>query len=269
MYEYIYNKSNVTASRLQCEIETNEYIETILVYVLWNLPGDLRIMFEEEITEEEQIVLDDIVSAHPYDSIEECVGLDDDATGSGSVSGIDHSELGALDADDHLQYILVDGTRGFTDTVSGVNPIEDYHLTTRWYVDDTINTAIGTFTGCEFETSSETESTTTSTSWQRKLRLALSDLEAGKYRIDWYYEWAYDNGNFQFKSRVQIDDTDTYMEQEVRPTPASTDKYRDATGFAYMNLTSGDHDVDLDYCSSKNGKTSYIRRARISARRIA
>ena len=118
----------------------------------------------------------------------------------------------------------------------------------------------------EYETSSESISTTTSTSWQQKLRLSLSDLEAGKYRVDWYYEWAYSNGNFQFRSQIQIDDTDTYMEQEVRPTPASTYKYRDSSGFAYVNLASGDHYIDLDYCSSKFNKTAYIRRARISVR---
>jgi len=267
MYEYIYTKTDVNTSRLQCEIETNENIETTLSYVLWNLPDDLRIMFEEEITEEEQTVLDTIVADHP-DDFSECAEEDDEAIGSGSISGIYHNELGGLGADDHLQYILVDGTRGFTGTVSGVDPTQDYHLTTRWYVDNSIDTAINTLASSEFETSSESESTTTSTDWQQKLRLELTDLVAGKYRIDWYYEWAYSHGNFQFRSRVQIDDTDTYMEQEVRPTPASTYKYRDATGFAYVNLTGGSHHIDLDYCSSKRGKTSYIRRARIALRRV-
>ena len=37
--------------------------------------------------------------------------------------------------DDHPQYILVDGTRGFTGTVSGVDPTNSYDLATKSYVD--------------------------------------------------------------------------------------------------------------------------------------
>jgi len=55
----------------------------------------------------------------------------------------EHGDLIGLDDDDHLQYILVDGTRGFTGTVSGIDPTESYHLTTRWYVDDLVNTVSG------------------------------------------------------------------------------------------------------------------------------
>jgi hypothetical protein len=40
-----------------------------------------------------------------------------------------------VDAIDHSIYSLVDGTRPFTGTVSGVTPTEDAHLTTKQYVD--------------------------------------------------------------------------------------------------------------------------------------
>jgi hypothetical protein len=54
-------------------------------------------------------------------------------TGSGII---DHGDLTGLSDDDHPQYILVDGSRGFTSTVSGVYPIQDYHLATKAYVDE-------------------------------------------------------------------------------------------------------------------------------------
>ena len=62
-----------------------------------------------------------------------------------SYSGIapDHGTLPGLEDDDHPQYILVDGSRGFTGTVSGIDPTESYHLTTRWYVDGEIATLSG------------------------------------------------------------------------------------------------------------------------------
>ena len=64
----------------------------------------------------------------------------DGTTVSGFVIGgvTDHGSLTGLTDDDHTQYILVTGTRGFTGTVSGVTPTEDYHLTTKQYVDDTV-----------------------------------------------------------------------------------------------------------------------------------
>jgi S-adenosylmethionine/arginine decarboxylase-like enzyme len=52
----------------------------------------------------------------------------------------DHGALTGLGDDDHTQYILVDGARGFTATVSGVYPTESYHLSTMQYVDDQIET---------------------------------------------------------------------------------------------------------------------------------
>lgn len=68
-------------------------------------------------------------------------------TGASGLPGTtDHGLLTGLEDDDHPQYILVDGSRGFTSTVSGVTPIQDYELTTKEYVDDAITTATGSLT---------------------------------------------------------------------------------------------------------------------------
>jgi hypothetical protein len=70
---------------------------------------------------------------------------DDEITISGvTASGIvtDHGALTGLLEDDHPQYILVDGSRGFTSTVSGVYPVEDYHLATKFYVDETVASGV-------------------------------------------------------------------------------------------------------------------------------
>jgi len=56
-----------------------------------------------------------------------------------NAGSIDHGSLNGLGDDDHTQYSLVDGTRAFTGTVSGVDPTETDHLTTKGYVD----TAVG------------------------------------------------------------------------------------------------------------------------------
>jgi hypothetical protein len=75
----------------------------------------------------------------------EAIGKFAQATNSGIVwatisSGItDHGLLSGLIDDDHPQYILSDGTRAFTSTVSGVTPIVSSHIATKGYVDTTIS----------------------------------------------------------------------------------------------------------------------------------
>lgn len=47
-----------------------------------------------------------------------------------------HGELTGLGSDHHLQYIRGDGFRNFTSTISGIDPIEPEHLSTKYYVDN-------------------------------------------------------------------------------------------------------------------------------------
>ena len=66
-------------------------------------------------------------------------------SGINTLSGVigQHGNLLGLANDDHTQYPLVDGTRGFTGTVSGIDPAHSYDLTTRYYVDQQISTLSG------------------------------------------------------------------------------------------------------------------------------
>jgi len=65
----------------------------------------------------------------------------DDAVGGVSV---DHGNLTGLSDDDHQQYILADGSRSFTNPVSGVDPVSALQLTTKQYVDGLDNWEIWT-----------------------------------------------------------------------------------------------------------------------------
>jgi hypothetical protein len=69
------------------------------------------------------------------------ITVEDFVASVGSISAIavtNHGDLSGLLADDHPQYILVDGTRGFTGVVSGITPTLSSHLTTKGYVDTNI-----------------------------------------------------------------------------------------------------------------------------------
>lgn len=60
----------------------------------------------------------------------------------GAVSTGDHGDLTGLDdAADHTWASLVDGTRAFTGTVSGVTPTSSAHLATKGYVDGVAGTS--------------------------------------------------------------------------------------------------------------------------------
>ena len=71
------------------------------------------------------------------------------ATASGSLQDqldgltVDHGGLTGLGDDDHTQYVPTDGSRGFTNTVSGVDPTQPYHLTTKNYIDTELATISG------------------------------------------------------------------------------------------------------------------------------
>jgi hypothetical protein len=228
--KYSYVKTPVDIGRLNEEILAETGITKTLLYCNFNGPNKLDIFFDSDLSGAEQTLLDDIVTNHSGEPIPEPAIL---PTGDLPANMITASDGG--------------GTAVWVDASNIIYNILNIN---------------------EYETSSEDIHSTTSTNWQQKLRLVLTDLAVGKYKIDWYYEWAYSHGNSKFKARIELDDTDTCMETAVRPSESSVSDYRDGSGFAYVNLTGGSHHIDLDYCSSKRGKTSYIRRARIALRRV-
>ena len=119
------------------------------------------------------------------------------------------------------------------------------------------------------EAHDEDTSYTTSTSWQEKLTLEVSGIPEGKYRIGWFYEWSLSNSNWRFCGRVQIDDTTTVAEKYERPSEGSWGAWQSDGGFVYVDLTLGDHFVDIDYKTTHFNKTAGIRRARIEFWRIS
>ena len=126
---------------------------------------------------------------------------------------------------------------------------------------------VGTF-GTNFAyVEDETESSTTSTEWQQKVRLSVVGVPAGTYRIGWTYQWKMSNSSFDYIGRAQLDDTTTLCEHSTRPADALS--YHPLGYFAYVTLTAGDHFVDIDFKSGSDGKAAYIRYARVEMWRIS
>jgi len=116
------------------------------------------------------------------------------------------------------------------------------------------------------EGSSDAESSTTSGTFQQKLRITTGSLPSGKYRIGWSYEW-HKSGLTDFVSQVQVNDTTTIMSGYEEAPDAGSDQWFPRSGFYYYT-GSGVLNIDLDYHDG-GADTAYIRRARLEIWRVS
>jgi len=189
-------------------------------------------------------------------------------------SGTHHHALIGLTDDDHPQYVPRTGVRGFTSTVSGVYPTEDYHLVTKEYVlgytgpfePPASGTELVSFTNFEYAEDLG-ESQTTSTSYVQKIRLTASGIPYGNYRIGWTYEWRQSKTNYNWWSRVQLNDYFNFQEYESSPY-VDASFWNIVTAFYYVILDAGDYTIDLDYKTTNVTSVSYIKSAKIEFWRI-
>jgi hypothetical protein len=124
--------------------------------------------------------------------------------------------------------------------------------------------------GSEFqEESSESESSTTSTSWQNMLDMDTPSLPSGLYRIGWYAEVRHSSTSGSVRARVELDgDSVTPYLGYIEIEPQDTDNWYTFSGFGYLTLD-GTHDIDMDYSRVGASGTSYIRKARLEIWRIS
>jgi hypothetical protein len=185
------------------------------------------------------------------------------------------------------KYMSYDGFELYVNnTISGVSPSENYHLVTKEYsdfedtiLDNKIDTASGTLQnqidnieiifGSELGyASSETESTTTNSTPQQKVRLSKTSLPSGTYHIDYSTEYARLNDkNSESNVRVQINDTTTIASHYDEDSKGGAGLYHMVSGM-YEAALSGNVDIDLDYYDTGGGTTG-VRRSRISIWRVA
>ena len=101
--------------------------------------------------------------------------------------------------------------------------------------------------------SDETETVVTSSTYQQKLRLTTNYLYQGVYMIMWSFSY---NTEDIIDVRIQIDDTTTIHELYYKP-----DNYDDSykfhdSGFYPVTLTTGVHNIDIDFRGSNGNANS-------------
>jgi len=116
------------------------------------------------------------------------------------------------------------------------------------------------------------ESSTTSTQFQQKLRLTFTPSIVGNYEVAWSALLSAASSGC-INSRIQLDDTLTFHSCSHR-SPSfdySQGDYLIRTGiFVLENISAEEHYLDLDYCSGGCGSTkaAYIKEAYLVIRKI-
>jgi len=107
----------------------------------------------------------------------------------------------------------------------------------------------------------DTTSTTTSTTFQQKLRLTTTNLPLGNYIVFWSFEWAISFNNQEVEFRIQANDS---IDINIFNPQGRADSFINNSGFANYNSASGVNTIDLDFRRVATFGTVSIRSARLS-----
>jgi len=111
-------------------------------------------------------------------------------------------------------------------------------------------------------------SITGTTALQEKLRLDVTDLPLGQYKIAWNFDWLYSNTNNKFQASIEIDDGFTFIHMMTQEPQDSSNEYNES-GFNILTDFSGTHHFDLDYRTLNASHTAKILMARMEIWRVA
>ncbi len=116
-----------------------------------------------------------------------------------------------------------------------------------------------------------TEASTTSTSFQQRMRLTFTAQYSSEYLINFSTMISHEDTGVFCKLRLEINDTDTYKESwlELYNYKYSDGAYQIWSGsFAFTAVSGTSYDVDMDYCTGDSGKAMYIKESSMAVQRI-
>jgi hypothetical protein len=107
---------------------------------------------------------------------------------------------------------------------------------------------------------------TTSSTYQQRLKLTTASLPAGLYQISWWHTMAASGTSGDVGVRVQLDDTTDVIEYELEMINISTLHNPPMGGSMRLDLSSGVHTFDYDWRAISGGITAFLGIARILVR---
>jgi len=172
----------------------------------------------------------------------------------------DHGNLNGLEDDDHPQYVPRDGSRGFTNTVSGVSAVLPKDLVTY----DQLTALSGSLSEADnfvtlvAYTENATTTTTTNTTYQQKIQITVPATISGTIRVMWSVEYNASANNKDVWVRVYNVTDDIVIGENNQQTNNNLNWWTFA-GFGYIELAGGTSKVfELQYkagtaaCSVRN-----------------
>ena len=174
----------------------------------------------------------------------------------------------------------VDNAEQLNDGINIVTALE-----ARSHIEDiTIHGGGSNIFGAEFQyAESNSVSVSTSTTFINKVNLTTTNLPAGKYKVEVSYGWNHDSVGNDFEARVVLDnnvDINDLIFLHVqegneaggngleRYNTTGTDQNLQYSGFKYITLSAGIHNLKLDFRTSHNSDESSIWDATISITRV-
>lgn len=122
-------------------------------------------------------------------------------------------------------------------------------------------------------------STTTSTSWQNKLVISLSDIQDAVYRVSWAYSWNMDDTAEDFEVSIEMHDAVSTIEElffhkeEAKDDGGSfgatgTDQRHSISSFAARRMD-GVRTIVIKWRSGKSGKKASIWGAKLEIEKVS
>ncbi len=116
---------------------------------------------------------------------------------------------------------------------------------------------------------SNAESSTSSTTFQQKVRLNLTNIPSGDYLVSWNAQFRGDKKSTTFEIQI-LEDSSTQIDLAQWVPFANNDGgYPKQSGFVQRTLTAGNHTFDLDYRTTTSGDTAAIKNARVMAWKVS
>lgn len=112
-------------------------------------------------------------------------------------------------------------------------------------------------------------STTTSSTFQLKLRLTTATVPAGVYRLGWAYEWQITSTSSDFEARILQDGVTVLATHREEVQDAATTQKHSVGRFKYVTLTNAVHTFDVEYRSVSASGTARIENVGLEFWRIS